>query len=86
MSGTYERRMDNAKDRASTSVGHHLRHVPSVQGSVPSSLEEQVTTEEERRIVAEILDKRDRGEPLTAKEQERLQYSPYGTASSCRCK
>ena len=45
-----------------------------------------MTTEEERRIVAEILGKRDRGAALSEKEQAILAHSPYDTASSCRCK
>ena len=78
--------MDNAKDRASTSLGHRLRHVPDLQGFVPSSLEEQVTTEEEREVVVQILDKRDHGEELADQEQAILAYSEYGYAAGCSCK
>ena len=45
-----------------------------------------MTTEEERRIVAAILNKRDRGEELIDREQAIVAYSKYGTAAGCRCK
>ena len=44
-----------------------------------------MTTEEERIVVAEILNKRDRGEALSDREQNILAHSPYGYAAGCRC-
>ena len=41
--------------------------------------------EEERRLVAEVLFKRDLGETLTQRELTILAYSPYGTAAACHC-
>ena len=43
-------------------------------------------TATERRIVAEILDKRDQGKELTDREQAILAPSEYGYAAGCRCK
>lgn len=45
-----------------------------------------MTTAEERRIVAEILAKKNNGEELTEREWTIISVSPYGTAASCRCK
>jgi hypothetical protein len=35
----------------------------------------------EKRIIEEILEKRERGEKLTEREARMIAYSPYGTAA-----
>lgn len=45
-----------------------------------------MSTEEERRVVAELLTKRERGIPLTDRERRILAYSRFGDAAACRCK
>jgi len=35
----------------------------------------------ERRVIQEILEKKERGEKLTEREARMLAYSPYGTAA-----
>jgi hypothetical protein len=42
-----------------------------------------MTNEQEKRRVAEILAKQERGEKLTDKEWTILAYSPYGTGGGC---
>jgi hypothetical protein len=37
--------------------------------------------ESEKRIIQEILEKKERGEKLTEREARMLAYSPYGTAA-----
>jgi hypothetical protein len=37
--------------------------------------------ESERRVIEEILEKKERGEKLTEREARMLAYSPYGTAA-----
>jgi hypothetical protein len=43
----------------------------------------QMTNEQERERVAEILAKQERGEKLTDKEWTIVAYSPYGTGGGC---
>jgi hypothetical protein len=51
--------------------------IPVVQ---PGDLEGSVTNSE-RRIIEEILKKKERGEELTEREERVVAYSPYGTAA-----
>lgn len=36
-------------------------------------------------MVAEVLFRRDLGQPLTERDLTVLAYSPYGSAAGCRC-
>jgi hypothetical protein len=46
----------------------------------PGDLEVSVT-KSERRIIEEILKKKERGEKITEREERMVAYSPYGTAA-----
>jgi hypothetical protein len=48
---------------------------------VPSRDPEVLVTKSERRVIEEILEKKERGEKLTEREARMVAYSPYGTAA-----